>query len=67
MIPPVVASDRGRAQTVAVARQERGCRTAKRYCKVERNRLESRTAEGDSPVCVDNYDISVILSNAGHE
>ncbi len=51
MIPLVAASDRGRAQTVAVARQERGCRNATTDCDDERNLLESRTIEGESPVC----------------
>ena len=54
MIPPVVASDRGRAQTVVVAMQLRGCRTTPWYLNVEWKLLESSTIEG-------------ILSNAGHE
>ncbi len=38
MIPPVVASDRGRAQTAAVFGQGRGCRNAMMACDDERNR-----------------------------
>ncbi len=50
MIPPVVASDRGRAQTVTVARPPRGCRTALWYFNREQNGLESPAVEGESPV-----------------
>ena len=50
MIPPVVASDRGIAQTVAVATQFRGSRTGTWYGKRERKELESSSIEGDSPV-----------------
>ena len=50
MIPPVVASDRGRAQTGLVAMHGRGCRTAWLYFDCEEKRLESRTIGGDSPV-----------------
>ena len=50
MIPPVVASDRGRAQSDLVATPGRGCRTALLYVKGERNSLESQTVEGESPV-----------------
>ena len=50
MIPPVVASERGRAQTVAVAMQRRGSRTTTWHGARERKRLESRTAGGESPV-----------------
>ena len=50
MIPPVVASDRGRAQTVCVAMHMRGCRTALWYADHERNVLESPTVAGESPV-----------------
>ena len=51
MIPPVVASERGTAQTADVARRLRGCRTAALYCDGEWKYLEH----------------SGILSNAGHE
>ena len=50
MIPPVVASDRGRAQTVCVATHMRGCRTVLWHAKCEENDLESSTAAGESPV-----------------
>ena len=50
MIPPVVASERGTAQTVDVARRQRGCRTATLYANREQNTLENVTTEGDSPV-----------------
>ena len=50
MIPPVVASDRGRAQTVVVAMHPRGCRTAPLYFTCEEKPLERGTTEGDSPV-----------------
>ena len=51
MIPPVVASERGTAQTVDVARRQRGCRTATLYANREQNTLENVTIDGDSPVC----------------
>ena len=50
MIPPVVASDRGTAQTADVARRRRGCRTATLYCNGEWKYLESYIIEGDNPV-----------------
>ena len=50
MIPPVVASERGTAQTVDVARRRRGCRTAALYCDGEWKYLESYITEGDNPV-----------------
>ena len=50
MIPPVVASDRGTAQTADVARRQRGCRTATLYCNGEWKYLESYITEGDNPV-----------------
>ena len=50
MIPPVVASDRGTAQTADVARRRRGCRTATLYCNGEWKYLESYITEGDNPV-----------------
>ena len=50
MIPPVVASERGRAQTEGVAMHLRGCRTTSWYADSEKNVLESSTIAGDSPV-----------------
>ena len=50
MIPPVVASDRGRAQTGCVAMHIRGCRTTLWYLNVEWKVLESSIIEGDNPV-----------------
>ena len=50
MIPPVVASDRGTAQTVRVAMHGRGSRTTRWYPDAERKRLERRVVEGDNPV-----------------
>ena len=50
MIPPVVASDRGGAQTVGVAMHRRGSRTTRWYLDAERKRLERRVIEGDNPV-----------------
>ena len=50
MIPPVVASDRGRAQTGVVATRLRGCRTARLYCLGEWNTLESVAVAGESPL-----------------
>ena len=67
MIPPVVASDRGTAQTAAVATQRRGSRTTLRHLDRERNGLESPAREGESPVCEATSRPSGILSKAGHE
>ena len=50
MIPPVVASERGRAQTGRVATRRRGCRTTTRYVQREGNPLERGPGEGDRPV-----------------
>ena len=50
MIPPVVASDRGRAQTACVATHMRGSRTTPWYLNREENVLESSIREGDNPV-----------------
>ena len=50
MIPPVVASERGRAQTWVVATHPRGSRTTLWYLVHERNVLESSIIEGDNPV-----------------
>ena len=47
MIPPVVASERGTAQTVDVSRRLRGCRTATLYANREQNTLENVTIDGD--------------------
>ena len=51
MIPLVVASEVGRAQTSPVAMQAGGCRTTFQYTLSEQNVLESPTIDGDSPVC----------------
>ncbi len=51
MIPPVVASDRGRAQTCVVATHRRGSRTTSWYTDGEQKVLESSIIEGDNPVC----------------
>ena len=50
MIPPVVASDRGRAQTSCVAMHMRGSRTTLWYSNREENVLESSIREGENPV-----------------
>ena len=50
MIPPVVASDRGRAQTGVVAMHRRGSRTTLWYARLEEKVLESSIIEGDNPV-----------------
>ena len=50
MIPPVVASERGTAQTADVVRRQRGCRTATLYLNGEWKYLESYITEGDNPV-----------------
>ena len=50
MIPPVVASERGTAQTSGVARRGWGCRTATLYWNGEWKYLESYITEGDNPV-----------------
>ena len=50
MIPPVVASERGTAQTADVVRRQRGCRTARLYLNGEWKYLESYITEGDNPV-----------------
>ena len=52
MIPPVVASDRGRAQTCRVATHDGGCRTTSWYPDCEANALESAPVAGDRPVAV---------------
>ena len=50
MIPLVVASERGIAQTVRVATHGRGSRTTVWHPYHERNVLESAILEGDNPV-----------------
>ena len=50
MIPLVVASERGGAQTCFVATLSRGCRTTLSYFDCEANILESIIIEGDNPV-----------------
>ena len=50
MIPPVVASDRGTAQTEVVAMHPRGCRTAPLHFACEEKPLERGVTEGDNPV-----------------
>ena len=50
MIPPVVASERGRAQTACVVTHMRGSRTTPWYTDRERNVLESPTVEDESSV-----------------
>ena len=67
MIPPVVASDRGRAQTAVVATQGRCCRTTSLYYEGERNVLERAAGEGESPVRVIFEIDNSILSSTGHE
>ena len=59
MIPPVVASERGRAQTVHVAMHGRGSRTTPWYLNREENVLESSVIEGDSPVTEARQDLVV--------
>lgn len=50
MIPPVVASDRGRAQTTDVAMRLWGCRTTLWYLASEEKCLERHSIVGDRPV-----------------
>ena len=50
MIPLVVASERGRAQTGDVATRRRCCRTTLLYFYCEPRLLESSIREGDNPV-----------------
>ena len=50
MIPLVVASERGRAQTAVVAMHQRGSRTTLWYSDCEEKVLESSITEGDNPV-----------------
>ena len=59
MIPPVVASERGRAQTGGVATRLRGCRTATLHSCGEENALEKAAIDGESPVSEVNCGIAV--------
>ena len=59
MIPQVVASERGAAQTDCVARRDRGSRTALLYIEGEWKHLESCAADGESPVHEVGYGIAV--------
>ena len=52
MIPQVVASERGTAQTVYVVMHRRGYRTATFELKTNWNALERAIIEGDNPVQV---------------
>ena len=51
MIPLVVASERGPAQTATVAMQPRGSRTTPWYLSREQKLLERSSVEGERPVC----------------
>ena len=50
MIPPVVASERGVAQTVCVVMHVRGCRTTISQEGSEDDILESMAIAGESPL-----------------
>ena len=67
MIPQVVASERGRAQTSYVVMHSWGYRTALFGHKTNWNTLENVIIEGDNPVQVFFMFDSSILSRAGHE
>ena len=67
MIPLVVASERGTAQTNYVVMHSWGYRTATFGIKTNWNALERAIIEGDNPVQVKIYFDSSILSRAGHE
>ena len=67
MIPQVVASERGTAQTSYVVMHSWGYRTATFGIKMNWNALERAITEGDNPVQVSFYVDSSILSSAGHE
>ena len=60
MIPPVVASERGRAQTACVATHSRGYRTTPWYGRDEWKHLESCITEGDNPV--HEVDVGLVVS-----
>ena len=59
MIPPVVASERGRAQTHGVAMHDGGSRTTLWYLIGEEKLLERSSAEGDRPVSEADEDLVV--------
>ena len=59
MIPLVVASERGRAQTSVVSTHRWGCRTALSYGNCEQNFLERRIIEGDNPVSEASVGVAV--------
>ena len=59
MIPLVVASERGPAQTMTVAMQPWGCRTTAWYPDCEQNDLESSSIEGERPVCEARWSLVV--------
>ena len=59
MIPPVVASDRGTAQTAHVAMHVRGSRTTWWHVEDEEKVLESSIVEGDNPVSEVRYSLVV--------
>ena len=59
MIPPVVASERGRAQTACVATRMRGSRTTWWYRGGERNGLERPAIAGESPLRAANAGLVV--------
>ena len=67
MIPPVVASERGRAQTVAVAMRRRGCRTVSLYLECEWNVNGNCGQSGWEPLTRSIPGHNGILSNAEHE
>jgi hypothetical protein len=67
VIPQVVASERGTAQTNYVVMHSWGYRTATFGIKTNWNALEKAIIEGDNPVQVRFYFDSSILSRAGHE
>ena len=66
VIPLVVASERGLAQTGAV-KATPGLQDHAIDCAMNQNPLERGTKEGDSPVQVKRVNHSGILSSAGHE
>ena len=59
MIPLVVASERGIAQTSDVAMRCWGCRTTLSYLDCEKNVLERTIKEGDNPVFEAWWDVVV--------
>ena len=67
MIPPVVASDRGAAQTRAGSGRPGVVGPRDREASFRRSVLESRAAAGESPVSEEGGERSGTLSSAGHE